>query len=324
MSRGSVLAVIVLGVVLIGAYLSVFIVFPQQQALVLRFGEVRRAITDAGFYFKVPIVNNVVYIDKRILDLDVPAQEVIASDQKRLVVDAFARYRIGNPVLFYQTVGNLDSANQRLSTFLQSALRSVLADASFQAVVRDQRDALMRRIRTEVDTRASSLGISVVDVRIRRADLPQANSEAIYRRMQTERQREATEIRAQGEEASRRIRAQADREATVIVAEATAEAARIRGEGEAEANRILAGAYSRDPDFFAFYRSLQAYEDALGSDNTSLVLSPDSEFFRYFNSEAGAGDLSLQNAPRSSGTEMPPARSQDGGSSAAPAPVPAE
>ncbi|MEP3428824.1 MAG: protease modulator HflC [Roseibium sp.] len=287
------------------AYTSIFIVNPTQQALVLQLGRVERVIQEPGPYLKIPFVQNVVYIDKRILDLNMSPQEIIAADKKRLVVDAFARYRISNPVLFYQRVNNVRVANQRLSTFLQSTLRSELAKASFVALVRDDRSGLMENIRRDVSTNAAELGIEVVDVRIRRADLPNANSQAIYARMQTERQREATEIRAQGEEQSRRIRSRADRDATVLVAEANRDSEIIRGDGDAERNRIFALAFGEDPDFFAFYRSMQAYESGLQAGDTSLVLSPDSSFFRFFKDPAGAERPSAGN---SNGSAAPSAQ----------------
>jgi membrane protease subunit HflC len=224
----------------------------------------------------------VILLDKRILPLDLPEQEVIASDQKRLVVDAFARYRIADPLRFYQAVGTVNAADNRLVTFLNSSLRQVLGDASFLDVVRDKRQPLMERIRGLVNHQAHSLGIDVIDVRIRRADLPEANSQAIYRRMQTERQRQAAQLRAEGNEAAQRIRAQADRQATVIVADASRDAEKLRGEGDATRNGIYAAAYGKDPAFFAFYRSMRAYETALKPGNTRFVLTPDSTFFRYF------------------------------------------
>jgi membrane protease subunit HflC len=286
------IVVVVIGFLL---YTSIFIVNPTQQALVLQLGRVDRVIQEPGPQLKYPFVQNVVYLDKRILDLNMSPQEVIAADLKRLVVDAFARYRISNPVLFYQRVNNITTANQRLSTFLQSSLRSELGKASFEAIVRDDRSGLMEQIRQEVSQAASELGIEVVDVKIRRADLPDANSQAIFARMQTERQREATEIRAQGEEQSRRIRSRADRDATVLVAEANRDSEIIRGDGDAERNRIFAEAFSADPEFFAFYRSMQAYEAGLQSGDTSLVLSPDSSFFRFFKDPTGV------NAPTGGG-----------------------
>ncbi len=285
--RGGIVGLIVAAAIAVIGYASVFIVTPAQQAIVLQFGEVRRAVTAPGLNFKIPFIQNVVYLDKRVLDLQVPELEAIAADQKRLVVDAFARYRIVNPVLFYQTVNNVDEGNRRLSTFVQSSIRSVLAEESFLAVVRDSRPDLMRRIRDDVQRRANGIGVEVVDVRLRRADLPEANSQAIFSRMQTERQREATEIRAQGAEAAARIRAQADRQATVIIAEANRTSDEVRGEGDARRAAIFAGAFGKDPDFFAFFRSMQAYEAALKPESTRMVLSPDSDFFRYFNDPKG-------------------------------------
>jgi membrane protease subunit HflC len=245
-------------------------------------------LEDPGLNFKIPFIQNVVFFDKRLLDLDSAPQEVIAADQKRLVVDAFARWRITNPLLFYQSVNNEFNARTRLSDFLEAALRRVLGAASFEAVVRDDRNDLMRKITNEMNDNAEKFGMTVVDVRIKRADLPEANSLAIFRRMQTERQREAAEIRAEGEEASRRIRADADRQVTVLKADATGESERIRGSGDAESNRAFAEAFGKDPDFFAFYRSMQAYESALQAGDTRMLLSPDSQFFQYFNDATGS------------------------------------
>lgn len=267
---------------------SVFTVNQTEQALVLRFGQAINIVREPGLYFKLPFVDGVVRIDKRILALDLPEQEVIASDQKRLRVDAFARYRVIDPLLFYQALGSVERANEQLATFVNSGLRRVLGESTFQQVVRDERAQLMGRIRDQVNEQAKNLGIAVVDVRIRRADLPEANSQAIYTRMQTERQREAAEIRAQGAEAAQRIRARADRDVVVLLAEANREAERIRGEGDGQRNNIFAQAYGQDQDFFSFYRSMQAYETGLKSSDTRLLLSPDSEFFRFFRVPTGA------------------------------------
>lgn len=304
------LILLLIGILAIGAYLTLFSVYQTQQALVLEFGKAKRVIDDPGLNYKIPFIQNVVFFDKRLLDLDSAPQEVIAADQKRLVVDAFARWRITNPLLFYQSVNNEFNARTRLSDFLEAALRRVLGSASFEAVVRDDRNELMRKITNEMNENAQKFGMTVVDVRIKRADLPEANSLAIFRRMQTERQREAAEIRAEGEEASRRIRADADRQVTVVKAEATGESERIRGAGDAEKNRVFAEAFGKDPDFFAFYRSMQAYEGALQSGDTRMLLSPDSQFFQYFNDASGArrgasssmpkGDKSAVSRPLSS------------------------
>jgi len=263
-------------------YGAMFTVYQTQQALVVRLGQPVRTVTEPGLNFKLPFIDSVISIDKRILDLEMPAQEVIASDQKRLVISGFARYRILDPLKFYQTVGSIDEANSRLSTFLISALRRVLGEASFIQVVRDERAKLTTRMREQLDKEAASLGISVIDVRIRSANLPDQNSQAVYQRMQTERQREATEFRAQGSQRSQEIRANADRDVTVLVAEATSKSEQLRGEGDGERNRIFADAFGRDPDFFSFYRSMQAYEAGMRHNNTRMLLRPDSEFFRYF------------------------------------------
>lgn len=280
--------VVLIGVAAAGIYLAAFIVRQTEQAIVLQFGKPKATITDPGLHWKIPFVETVDYFDKRILDLDSAPQEVIAADQKRLVVDAFARFRIIDALEFYKTVRDEFTARQRLGNILESSLRGALGSATFQDVVRDKREALMRRIRDQVNQETKGFGIEVVDVRIKRADLPEQNSEAIYRRMQTERQREAAEFRAEGAASANRIRATADREATVIKAEATKKSEQIRGEGDAERNRVFAEAFGRDPDFFAFYRSMQAYENSIKAGDTRLVISPTSEFFRYFNEAGGS------------------------------------
>jgi modulator of FtsH protease HflC len=269
-------------------YGSVFTVDQTEQALVVRLGNPVDVVTDPGLHFKAPFIDTVIDIDKRILDLENPSQEVIASDQKRLVVDAFARYRIKTPLRFYQSVGSIQAANIQLTTILNASLRRVLGEVTFIQVVRDEREALMGRIRDQVDKEADAYGIQVVDVRIRRADLPEQNSQAVYQRMQTERQREAAEFRAQGGQKAQEIRSNADREATVIVAEANSKSEQIRGEGDGERNRLFAEAYGQDPGFFAFYRSMTAYENGLKSNDTRFLLRPDSEFFKFFNSPSGA------------------------------------
>jgi membrane protease subunit HflC len=236
---------------------------------------------------KIPFIDTVILIDNRILDLENAAQEVTCSDQKRLTVDAFARYRIHDPLLFYQTVSTIEGANSRLATLLNAALRRVLGEVTLINVVRDDREALMARVREQLDKEAQSFGIAVVDVRIRHADLPDQNSQAVYQRMQTERQREAAELRAQGSQKSQEIHARADRDVTVLIAEATSKGEQTRGEGDGERNRIFAEAYGKDPGFFAFYRSMQAYETGLRANDTRLVLRPDSDFFKYFSDPSG-------------------------------------
>jgi membrane protease subunit HflC len=290
--------------ILIAGYSALFSVYQTRQALVVRLGQPVRVVTEPGLSWKVPFVDSVIYVDKRILDLENPPQEIIAADQKRLVVDAFARYRINDALRFYQAVGSIEGANSRLATVLNSALRRVLGESSFQNVVRDERAGLMSRIREQMDREASNFGISVVDVRIRRADLPEQNSQAVYQRMQTERQREAAEFRAQGNQRAQEIRARADREVTILVAEATSRSEQTRGEGDAERNRIFAEAFGRDVDFFAFYRSMQAYEAGLRHNDTRMLLKPDSEFFRYFVDPMGRGG---SGGPRSGTTSQPAA-----------------
>src|SRR5438874_11378901 len=280
-------ALFVLFAVLIVGYGSVFTVDMTEQSLVVRLGEPIRVVTEPGLNFKAPFIDTVISIDKRILDLENPSQEVIASDQKRLVVDAFARYRIKNALRFYQSIGSIQAANIQLTTLLNAALRRVLGEVSFITVVRDEREGLMTRIRDQLDREADQYGIQLVDVRIRRADLPEANSQAVYQRMQTERQREAAEFRAQGGQKAQEIRSKADREATVIVADANSTAEQIRGAGDAERNRLFADAYGRDPDFFAFYRSMTAYENSLKSNDTRFLLRPDSDFFKFFSNSSG-------------------------------------
>ncbi|HYS90224.1 MAG: protease modulator HflC [Alphaproteobacteria bacterium] len=280
--------IIVLGAVaLIVAYGSLFTVYQTQQALVVRLGKPIWVITEPGLNYKAPLIDSVIGIDKRILDLEAPSQEVIASDQKRLVVDSFARYRVQDPLKFYQTVGSIEAANSRLSTLLISALRRVLGEASFIQLVRDERPQLTQRMREQLDHEAGAFGIAVVDVRIRRADLPEQNSQAVYQRMQTERQREAAEFRAQGSQRSQEIRSKADRDVTVLIADATSRSEQIRGEGDAQRNRIFADAYGRDRDFFGFYRSMQAYETGLRHNDTRMLLNPDTDFFRYFVDPSG-------------------------------------
>jgi modulator of FtsH protease HflC len=284
---GGVLALLAFAAIFI-AFFSLFTVPQTSQALVVRLGDPVRTVSEPGLHMKMPFVDNVIYVDNRILDLESAPEEIIASDQKRLVVEAFARYRIRNPLRFYQTVGTIDGANARLSPLLNAALRRVLGDVTLTQVVRDDRAALMGRVRGQLDAEAQAFGIEVVDVRISSANLPTQNSQAVYQRMQTERQREAAEFRAQGSEKSQEIRARADRDVTVLVADATQQGEQARGDGDATRARIFADAYGKDPEFYAFYRSMQAYEAALQPNNTRLVLPPDSRFFRFFGSPTAA------------------------------------
>jgi modulator of FtsH protease HflC len=283
---GGILAALVLVLLILG-YGSVFRVDQTRQALVVRLGEPVRVVTDPGLNFKIPLIDSVIYIDKRILDIEVPALEVIASDQKRLLVDAFARYRIKDSLQFYQRLGSVAVANQQLQNLLNSALRRVLGEATLTHVVRDERAQLMVRVREQLEAEAQAYGIAVVDVRIRRADLPEQNSQAVYDRMKAERQREVAEFKAQGSQRAQEINAKADRDVTVLTADAEAKAQQTRGEGDAERNRIFADAFGRDPDFFAFYRTMQAYETGLRANDTRMLLKPDSEFFRFFGDPSG-------------------------------------
>lgn len=275
-------------------YASAFTVSQTQQALVLQFGRVRTVLNQAGsdrpgLYFKIPFFETVVSFEKRLLDLDLPVQTVLSADRQNLEVDAFARYKISDPLRFYQAVNNVQVANQRLSSFTNAAMRNVLASASRDGIVRTQREALMNRIQEDVNRQAKNLGIEIIDLRLTRVDLPAANSQAVYGRMQTERQREAADLRANGERDAATIRARADRDVTVLVAEANQKADQLRGQGDADRNRILAQAFGQDPDFFAFYRSMQAYETGLKGPDTRLVISPNTDFFRYFSDPQGHG-----------------------------------
>ncbi len=282
--------VIVIVLVIIAFAVSVFTVDQTEQALVLRFGEPvagRGLVTEPGLHFKIPFVENVVLIDKRLLDLESAKEEVLASDNTRIEVDAILRYRITDPLKFYQTVGTIERGASQLESLLNSAIRRVLGVATMTQIVRDEREKLMGDIRDQVNPNAAELGVEAVDVRVRRADLPEQISEKVFSRMQTERAREAAEFRAQGSERSQTIRAKADRDSVVIRAEAQRQADQTRGQGDAERNRIFAEAFGQDKDFFAFYRSMQAYEASLKSNDTRLVLSPKSEFFRFFASPSG-------------------------------------
>jgi modulator of FtsH protease HflC len=303
---GGAIAVILLVAVVIG-YGTFFTVYQTSQALVVRLGKPVRVITAPGLNVKVPFIDSVIDIDKRILAIEQPAQEVIASSGdsasagagqagERLVVDAFARYRITDPLKFYQTVGPAGASSQ-LAILLNSTLRSVLGGATLTDVVRNKREELMMRMRDQLDHDAQPFGIHVVDVRIRRADLPEQNSEAVYKRMQTERQREAAEFRAEGSQKAQTIRAMADRDVTVTVADANQQSEQLRGQGDAERNGIFAQAYNQDPGFFAFYRSMQAYERSMQKGDTNLVLRPDSNFFRYFGDPSGRGSVEAGASP---------------------------
>jgi len=273
-------------IIIIGAvtFFSVFVVKEINQAIVLQFGDPKKIITTPGLQVKIPFIQNVVFLDRRILSLDPAPEEVIASDQKRLIVDAFARFKIVDPLKFYISVGNERVARSRLATIINSRLRSVLGKQSLATLLSKDRAKQMALIQEGVNNEAEKFGIEIIDVRIKRADLPQANSEAIFRRMQTEREREAKEFRAKGAEMAVTITSTADKEVTVILANANKESEIMKGEGDGLRNKIFADAFGRDPEFFAFYRAMQAYEKALIGGETSLILSPEGDFFKFFGS----------------------------------------
>ncbi len=270
---------IVLGIVVSSA---AFTVHQTTQAIVMQFGNPKRVVTDSGLHWKLPFIQDVLYYEKRVLNLDPPVESILLSDQKRILVDAFARYRIIDPLLFFQRVRTEAGVRQRLGPIVNASLRGILGNVTLASVLSEERNEIMHLIRASVNNEAGRFGIEMVDVRIGRADFPEQISQAVYGRMKSEREREAAEFRAQGFEQSQRIRAGADREATVIVAEAKREAEIERGRGEATRTRVLNDAFGQDQDFFNFYRSMQAYEAALSGDSTYMVLSPDSEFFDFF------------------------------------------
>lgn len=280
--NGAFFGMIAVGIVLILSLFSLYTVNPREQVLLLQFGAPKQLVTEPGLHVKIPFLQQIQFIPKMLLNLDAPAEEVIAQDKKRLVVDAFARWKIVDPLRFYQSLYDQQTAIVRLTPILSSDVRRVLGSKTFADMLSGKRAALMDEIRDETNRNTVSYGIKIVDVRIRRADLPPQNSQAIYRRMQQERTREANEFRAEGEEISQRVRARADREVTVLTAEATRESEILRGQGDAEKTKVLGAAFGQDADFFAFYRSLEAYKDALQGDNTTMVISPSGEFFRYF------------------------------------------
>jgi len=277
----AVVAVLLIALGVLGMS-SLFIVDQTEQALVLQLGEVRRVIREPGLQFKRPFIENVVEYDKRVLDFEPPHEEVIVADQKRLVTDTYTRYRINNPLLFYQTVGTEEGVRARLSALVTGSLRRVLGNVTLNDILSEKRAAIMRQIRDDVGAEAKGFGIEVVDVRLRRADLPEENSQAIYARMQSEREQQARQYRGEGAEAAQNVRANAERERTVILAEAQRDAQRVRGDGDGQAVKIYGDAFGQDKEFFTFYRSLQADRDALNARDTSFVMSPEGSFFRYF------------------------------------------
>ena len=283
MKLGKFIIPIIIALAII-TYLSLFTVKEINQAIVLQFGNPKKVITTAGLQWKIPFVQNVVFLDRRILSLDPAPEEVIASDQKRLIVDAYSRFKIIDPLKFYISVGNEMVARSRLATIINSRIRNVLGKQSLATLLSEERGRQMAIIREGVNEEAKKFGIEIIDVRIKRADLPQANSEAIYKRMQTEREREAKEFRARGAEMAVTITSTADKEVTVILANADKQSEIMKGEGDGIRNKIFADAFGQDPEFFSFYRAMQAYEKALIGGETTMILSPDSDFFKYFGS----------------------------------------
>ena len=283
MKLGKFIIPIIIALAII-TYLSLFTVKEINQAIVLQFGNPKKVITTAGLQLKIPFVQNVVFLDRRILSLDPAPEEVIASDQKRLIVDAYSRFKIIDPLKFYISVGNEMVARSRLATIINSRIRNVLGKQSLATLLSEERGRQMAIIQEGVNEEAKKFGIEIIDVRIKRADLPQANSEAIYKRMQTEREREAKEFRARGAEMAVTITSTADKEVTVILANADKQSEIMKGEGDGIRNKIFADAFGQDPEFFSFYRAMQAYEKALIGGETTMILSPDSDFFKYFGS----------------------------------------
>ena len=279
--KTSVAGVIAVALVIVGIS-SVFTVTERQQALVVQFGNPQKEVKEPGLYLKLPFVQQVIYLDKRIRSLDVRPQEVLASDQKRIVVDSFARYKIIDPLKTYQSARNELGAENLLEKIMESTVRQVLANEPMPAIVSGERAELMKRISEITNVQARTLGIEVVDVRLKRVDLPAQNSQAIYGRMETDRKREASEIRAEGEEQVIKITANADREVATLIANANKLAQITRGEADAKAVKIFADAYTQDVEFFEFYRTMEAYKVALKKEDTTLVLSPDSQFLKMF------------------------------------------
>jgi len=282
MSTNLIIGVVIVLAGLI-AYGAFFTVDEREQAIVMQFGEPKRVISEPGLSWKIPMIQNVQYYEKRVLNLDPPGENILLSDQKRLIVDVFARYRIADPLKFFQTVRSEETARSRVGIIVNGRLRQILGNSTLAAVLSDERTQILRDLRESVDQETQRFGIALVDVRIRRADLPDETRESVYNRMRSEREREAAEFRAQGYEQAQRITAAADREATVIRAEAERESSILRGQGEGRRTEVLNNAYGQDPEFFNFYRTMQAYSASLDSESTYMVLSPDSDFFSFFN-----------------------------------------
>lgn len=282
MNRTPMIALVAVAVLALVAGSALFTVEQSHQSLVLRLGAHRATIKEPGLHVKWPLIEEVVSYDARLLSLEPPAEEIILGDSKRVVVDTYTRYRIADPLKYYQTLRTEANARSQMTQVVSSAVRQQMGQVMLPSLLSEERTRVMGAIMAEVSERAAAYGIAIADVRIRRADLPEETSQAIYARMKSERERQATELRAQGYEWGQQIRARADRERTVLLAEATRQANVLRAQGDSESSRIYNEAYGRDPKFYDFYRSLEAYRATLADGNTTMVLSPDSEFFRHF------------------------------------------
>ena len=293
-----ILAVVAVVLIVAGIFAmsSLFIVDQTEEALVLQFGQPRRVIREPGLEVKRPFIENVIFYDNRLLDFEPPPEEVIVSDQKRLVVDTYTRYRITDPLLFYQTVSTEAAVRARLNAMVSGSLRRVLGNVTLSALLSHQRSAIMAQIRDEVSAQGKSFGINVIDVRIRRADLPEENSQAIFARMKSEREQQAAQYRGEGAEAAQTVRANAERERTVILAEAQRDAQKVRGDGDAQSIKTYADAFGQDKEFFAFYRSMQAYRDALSGRDDVFRADPGQRLFPVFR-EFGRGGAAKPRAP---------------------------
>ena len=276
-------------VLLFTIFSALFIVKQTEQALVLQFGDPIRVIKEPGLKIKIPLIQNAVFYDTRVLDFDAEVEEVILSDQKRLLVDAFIRYQIVDPLKFYQSVSNENGFKARVGGILSGSLRRVLGSNPLEVVLSVNRSELMEKIQGELDNESSNFGVKMIDVRIKRADLPKANSEAIFARMRAEREKEARQFRAEGSEESQIIKSTAEKERTVIIADANKKSQTIKGEGDGKAIKVYAEAFNKDKEFFKFYRSMEAYKKVFkeGDDDPTLILSPDSDFFKYFGNQSG-------------------------------------
>lgn len=287
MSKTPAFFIVILLLSIFGVSQSIFIVPEHQQTIVLQFGEAVALHTEPGLKFKVPVIQQVKPFEKRALDVDTVPEEVILSDRKRIVVDTFARYRINDMLAFYKALQTTEQANSRLSNIINSTMRSTLGNTTMVDILSDKRSALMQQIRDQVNASVDRLGVEIVDVRIGRADLPEQTSQAIFARMRTEREREAAEFRGLGQEIAQEVRSKADRERTIILADAEREAQIMRGQGDEQAIKIYADAFKRDPEFYSFYRTMEAYRQGLSGDETTLILKPEGDFFRFFGSAQG-------------------------------------